>query len=142
MMAASGLSADLFEQNVDNYHNTPVTLFEQPGNEDAAKMVVCYDCHGSHTIQESDNTVSTVNTANLLETCQKCHPDATTSFVNTGPAHAGTSGIRATAVNLVSSIYAFSMVVFFGCMSGYLLLDRRKRHKEKDQDRTAHQAEE
>jgi hypothetical protein len=37
---------------------------------------VCTDCHGVHDILKADDPKSSVNPANLLATCQKCHPDA------------------------------------------------------------------
>ncbi|MGD2130802.1 MAG: hypothetical protein PVJ33_15240 [Lysobacterales bacterium] len=45
----------------------------------------CYDCHGYHTIKRVDNPESTVNPANRLETCRKCHENATEGFVTFQP---------------------------------------------------------
>ena len=45
----------------------------------------CFDCHGSHTIKRVDDPASSVHTNNRLQTCQKCHLDATAGFVTFQP---------------------------------------------------------
>ncbi len=49
----------------------------------------CFDCHGYHTIQRVNDPKSTVFPANRLQTCQKCHLDATEGFLSFQP-HATT----------------------------------------------------
>ncbi|MCX6226434.1 MAG: hypothetical protein NTV01_17075 [Bacteroidia bacterium] len=44
------------------------------------KAAKCSDCHGSHTILNVNNPNSSVGSANIVSTCQKCHPDANTRF--------------------------------------------------------------
>jgi hypothetical protein len=42
---------------------------------------VCYDCHGIHDIvSKRDPRKGLQVKANLLQTCRKCHPDASTNF--------------------------------------------------------------
>jgi len=55
------------------YHGKAHTL----GYEDAAK---CSDCHGSHSILNVNNPASSINSENIVGTCQKCHPDANARF--------------------------------------------------------------
>ena len=50
----------------------------------------CFDCHGNHAIQRVSNPASTVHPDNRLQTCQKCHKDATAGFVTFQP-HATTN---------------------------------------------------
>ena len=45
----------------------------------------CFDCHGYHTIQRVNDPKSTVYPANRLQTCQKCHLDATKGFLSFEP---------------------------------------------------------
>jgi cytochrome b subunit of formate dehydrogenase len=45
----------------------------------------CFDCHGSHTIKRVDDPSSSVHPNNRLETCQKCHLDATPGFAKFQP---------------------------------------------------------
>ena len=39
-----------------------------------ADIATCADCHGSHAILPASDPASSVSPANLLKTCQKCHP--------------------------------------------------------------------
>ena len=45
-----------------------------------ASMATCADCHGSHSIARVSDPVSTLSERNILATCRKCHPHATTGF--------------------------------------------------------------
>ena len=49
----------------------------------------CADCHGSHDILRAGNPASSVAPANLLNTCRKCHTNATAGFATFQP-HATT----------------------------------------------------
>ena len=49
------------------------------------RVARCSDCHGSHSIRAMDDPKSTVASANLVATCQKCHPQANASFVLFSP---------------------------------------------------------
>jgi len=44
------------------------------------KTAKCYDCHGAHDILPVDNPNSHLSRANVVTTCQKCHPGATRRF--------------------------------------------------------------
>jgi cytochrome b subunit of formate dehydrogenase len=54
-----------------------------------AKTATCSDCHGTHAIRPANDPASSVAPANLLQTCRKCHADATAGFA-TFEAHATT----------------------------------------------------
>jgi len=45
----------------------------------------CFDCHGSHKIQRVNDPRSTVFAANRLNTCRKCHTNASAGFVTFEP---------------------------------------------------------
>lgn len=45
----------------------------------------CSDCHGAHDILPSRDPLSRVNPANLVTTCQTCHPAANINFVKYDP---------------------------------------------------------
>jgi len=44
------------------------------------KTAKCYDCHGAHDILPVSDPRSHVSSANILQTCRKCHPKATKRF--------------------------------------------------------------
>ena len=50
-----------------------------------AHTAKCFDCHGSHKIKRVDSLQSSVHPQNRLETCQKCHEDATEGFITFYP---------------------------------------------------------
>jgi len=57
----------------DTYHGKVSRL----GYTNTAK---CYDCHGAHDIQKVTDPRSHLSRANVVETCKKCHSDATRRF--------------------------------------------------------------
>lgn len=61
------------ESFLDTYHGKSLSL----GREASA---TCVDCHGDHSILPVGNPVSTLSKANILPTCQQCHPDAGMGF--------------------------------------------------------------
>ncbi|MBI4495733.1 MAG: hypothetical protein HY697_02250 [Deltaproteobacteria bacterium] len=50
-----------------------------------ARSARCSDCHGYHNILPSRDPQSLTHPANLLATCQKCHPGATAGFTKYYP---------------------------------------------------------
>ncbi|UCH73484.1 MAG: hypothetical protein JSU82_14225 [Rhodospirillales bacterium] len=67
-----------YETYTGTYHGQVSTL----GYAYTAK---CFDCHGYHEIQRVDNEGSLMHESNRLETCRKCHADATAGFVSFQP---------------------------------------------------------
>lgn len=78
LMSEYGISTNVFESYVDDFHGATVALFEQHDPEVATNKAVCYDCHGIHDIQSVENGQAIRE--NLLVTCQQCHPNADTNF--------------------------------------------------------------
>ena len=67
-----------YETYAGTYHGQVHTL----GYAYTAK---CFDCHGYHEIQRVDDEASLMHESNRLETCRKCHADATAGFVSFQP---------------------------------------------------------
>jgi len=74
------------ETYFETYHGRASMLW---GGEKTAK---CSDCHGSHDIMPASDPSSKINSANIVETCAKCHPNSNPSFATYLP-HA-THGAR------------------------------------------------
>jgi cytochrome b subunit of formate dehydrogenase len=70
------------QDSLASYENTYHGKVTRLGYGETAK---CYDCHGSHRIQRVDDPASQVHRDNRLETCQKCHEEATAGFVTFQP---------------------------------------------------------
>ncbi|NOZ74768.1 MAG: hypothetical protein GXO90_05240 [FCB group bacterium] len=73
LIAKYGLLSGKVSSYQDSYHG----LALMKGNKNAA---TCYDCHGIHQILSAQDVRSTINPANLKNTCSHCHPKATDSF--------------------------------------------------------------
>lgn len=118
MMARHDISTDVFETYVSDFHGTTTMLFDpEHPNADPTKAV-CYDCHGVHNIKSVDDPEAGIK-QNLLETCQKCHPDATANFPNSWTSHFKPSLENNTLVYLVNLFYRIVIPVtlgFFGLM--------------------------
>jgi predicted CXXCH cytochrome family protein len=77
-------------QNCGNCHSKELktytgTYHGQVSTLGYAYTAKCYDCHGHHQIQRVDDETSKVHQANRLETCQKCHEEATEGFLTFHP---------------------------------------------------------
>jgi len=85
--AASRLkSAD----NCGGCHDEYLTTFRDGFHGKANNLgfvsgATCSDCHTPHNNLPEDNPLSSVNPANLLETCSRCHADVTQAFVSYDP---------------------------------------------------------
>ncbi len=73
-------------QSMKSYANT---YHGQVSTLGYAYTATCFDCHGSHGIQRVSHPQSTVHQNKRLQTCQKCHKDATPGFITFQP-HANT----------------------------------------------------
>jgi predicted CxxxxCH...CXXCH cytochrome family protein len=49
------------------------------------RVAACADCHGSHDIRPVAEPASRVNSANLVQTCGRCHAGANASYVKYDP---------------------------------------------------------
>ena len=73
MEQCSHCHEDYRESFADSYHGKATIL----GSERSA---TCSSCHGFHGVHPSSDPRSLVHEANLLATCQTCHPEATAGF--------------------------------------------------------------
>jgi formate dehydrogenase gamma subunit len=100
----------------DSYHG----LASSAGQQTVAN---CASCHGVHNIFPSSDPRSTVNKANLGQTCGKCHPDAGQRFA-IGAVHAlpnSTPGGQ--VLSLVKAFYLLAIPVILGFMILHNFLD-------------------
>jgi hypothetical protein len=118
LMSKYGISTDVFSTYVADFHGTTVTLFEKQSPDAPSNKAVCYDCHGVHDIRATDDPEATVIKENLLETCQKCHPDATTNFPASWTSHFQPTFEKQP---LVASVNIFYLILIPGTI-GFMLL--------------------
>lgn len=87
LMAKYGISTEVFDTYVADFHGTTVTLFERTTPDLPTNSAVCYDCHGVHNILPATDENSQVLKENLLTTCRQCHPDASANFPDAWMSH-------------------------------------------------------
>ncbi|MGD9093754.1 MAG: cytochrome c3 family protein [Anaerolineales bacterium] len=126
LMNKYGISTEVFDTYVSDFHGKTV-LFEAdvPGQE--TNKPVCIDCHGVHDIRSSDDPESQVMKDNLLTTCQKCHPDATSNFPASWLGHYVPDRNNFPVVYFVDLFYRIFIPVVLGSMTLLVLADGGRR---------------
>lgn len=93
----------------------------------------CADCHGAHRVFAQDDARSTVHTAQLIETCAACHPNARPAFVKYD-SHPELGNWRRNPVLTASFVFMNGLLVFVLTVFGLhtllwwirLRIDRRR----------------
>jgi hypothetical protein len=139
MMGRYGISTDVFDTYVADFHGTTVILFEALAPDQETNKPVCIDCHGVHDMKQVDDPESAVMKENLLSTCQKCHPDATANFPTSWISHYRPDPQHAPLVYYVRLFYQFfiptiviGMVLFVGSDVRKRLVDRKNKERRHD----------
>ena len=123
LMGKYDISTNVFDTYVADFHGTTVTLFERQSPDVPTNKPVCYDCHGVHNMKRADDPDSQVYQANLLETCQKCHPDATENFSASWLSHYEPDLERYPVVYFVDLFYKIMIPSVLGFMAVYVAID-------------------
>ena len=123
LMGRYGISTDVFETYVADFHGTTVVLFEEIAPDQETNKPVCIDCHGVHDMRPVDDPESRVIKRNLLNTCQRCHPDATTNFPDSWLSHYPPSPEHSPLVYFVDLFYKILIPAVIGAMVEFNLTD-------------------
>jgi hypothetical protein len=119
VMGRYGLSTNVLQTYLADFHGMTASLSR--GTEhapDKRVTALCIDCHGVHDIARVDEPGSRVLKANLVKTCQKCHPGATESFPSAWLSHYEPTWKSAPLVHGVKVFY----LVFIPLVIGGLVL--------------------
>ncbi len=127
LMARYGISTDVFDTYVSDFHGTTVVIFEKIAPDQETNKPVCIDCHGVHDMKEVNDPESRVIKENLLDTCQKCHPDATANFPDSWLSHYRPSPENNTLVYFVDLFYKFFIPGVLGPMIIFVIADGTRR---------------
>jgi hypothetical protein len=139
LMEKYGVSTDVFDTYVADFHGTTVSIFEKESPNAEVNKAVCYDCHGVHDIgAPNDPETGLQMQQNLLTTCQTCHPDATSNFTAAWMSHYIPSPDRYPLVYYVNLFYKFFIPTVLGGMALLVVMDvsrttinrRKKRHQQ------------
>lgn len=104
-------------------------------------VATCADCHGNHRILPASNPASPLAPANLVQTCGKCHQNASANFVKYDP-HADKHNrdrnpVLYAAAKMMQALL-FTTFAFFGVHTALWLargLKERRRGKDGDGQR-------
>jgi len=128
IMKQYGISTDVLDTYVSDFHGTTVTLFEKTDPNLPTNKPVCTDCHGVHDIQRVDDpTTGIALKENLLVKCQRCHPDATINFPDSWMSHYIASPDHFPLVYYVNLFYKILIPGVLGGMVLYVLTDIYRR---------------
>jgi predicted CXXCH cytochrome family protein len=117
LMDRYGISTDVLNTYVADFHGTTVTLFEKQSPDAQTNKPVCYDCHGVHDISKVDDPKTGIEMQqNLLVRCQVCHPDATSNFPTAWMSHYIPSPNHFGAVYYVNLFYKIFIPLVLGFM--------------------------
>lgn len=124
IMDKYGISTNVLNTYVADYHGTTVTLFEQNSPDLPTNKPVCIDCHGTHNISKTDNPQTGIALKeNLLKKCQRCHPDASANFPDAWMSHYDASPEKFPLVYYVNLFYKFFIPVVIGGMLVFVVSD-------------------
>jgi len=112
LMARYGLPNDVYDIYQISWHGVDVSVYKANWPSIWHESAVCTDCHGVHQILKTEDPQSTVNPANLLTTCQKCHAEAGENWIGAWTGHDEVSRERTPFVYYTQAFYnAFTPVV-------------------------------
>jgi len=94
----------------DSLRSYANTYHGQVGKLGYAYTATCFDCHGNHGIQRVSHPQSTVHPNNRLQTCRKCHADATAGFTSFQP-HANTHDVRRYPYMWITSKFMIALLL-------------------------------
>jgi len=123
LMRNYGISTNVFDTYVSDFHGTTVILFEKIAPDQKTNKPVCIDCHGVHDMRKVNDPESSVIKENLLTTCQKCHPEATSNFPTSWLGHYKPSEEDAPLIFYVDLFYKIIIPVTIGGMFIFIASD-------------------
>ena len=137
LMDKYGISTDVFDTYISDFHGKTSTLFEPKAEGQEPNTPVCIDCHGVHDIKSPQDPTSTVIQANLLTTCQKCHPDANENFPSAWLGHYVPDREKYPLVYYVDLFYKFFIPLVLGIMILFVGTDAIRRIINKSREKSS-----
>ncbi len=113
-VAVVGQCGNCHEDYVTSYHKT---YHGKVTNLGFADMATCASCHGAHDIRGASDPTSPVAPGNVLQTCQKCHKQASASFASWDPHPRPTDRSRDPVLywaNIAMNALLAGVFIFFG----------------------------
>ena len=130
-MGKYNISTQVFNTYLDDFHGRTVNFFRTQDPMQQSNKATCIDCHGVHNILPPDNPQSTVYPANLQQTCQQCHPDASIRFPEAWLGHYVPAWNKTPVLFAVNTGYQVFIPVTIGGFVLYIGLDAQRRIRKK-----------
>jgi len=128
IMEPYGLSTQVLNTYVADFHGTTVTLFEKQSPDQLTNKPVCYDCHGVHDIRATDDPEKGLQLrGNIRATCEKCHPGSGDNFPDSWLSHYIPSPEKYPLVYYVQLFYQIFIPTVLGGMGVFVLSDIYRR---------------
>ena len=139
IMDKYGISTQVLNTYVADFHGTTVTLFESTSPDQPTNKPVCIDCHGLHDIVKVDNPEHGIAIKkNLLLKCQQCHPGINENFPDAWLSHYIPSAENAPLVYYVNLFYQLLIPATIGGMLVFVITDFIRRMIERRRKGAAH----
>jgi predicted CXXCH cytochrome family protein len=122
LMAKYGLSTEVYDIYNLSWHGVDVSVYRANWPSIWHESAICTDCHGIHNILKTEDPGSMVNPANLLTTCQKCHPDAGVNWTGAWTGHYEVSQERTPFVYYTEVFYKSFTPMVLAISAFYVLL--------------------
>lgn len=129
IMDRYGISTQVLDTYVSDFHGTTIAIFARQSPDQAINQPVCFDCHGVHDIKAIDDPEKGLQVKeNILVSCQKCHPDATTtSFTDAWLGHYIPDAEKHPIVYYVNLFYSIFIPAVIGPMVIFVISDFARR---------------
>ena len=122
LMKKYNLSTHVVETYLKDFHGVSAVFYKKNGDDIRSWKAVCTDCHGVHDISAVADGNSPVLKKNLLNTCRKCHPDASSDFPSAWLSHYEPTPQKAALVYYVRLFYKFFIPFTIGGLLLHILL--------------------
>jgi len=139
IMDKYGISTEVLNTYVSDFHGTTITLFEKDNPQHASNKPVCYDCHGIHDIKAVDDPQKGLQVQeNMLAVCQRCHPDASENFSASWMSHYIPTPQKTPLVYYVQLFYKIFIPTVLGGMGVFVLADIYGKFRNRGKHSSAH----
>jgi hypothetical protein len=122
-MEKHDIATDVYSSYLADFHGRVIRYYRSNDSSMWRYEAICADCHASHAIYDVDDPRSSIAPANLLGTCQRCHPGAETNFTSTATGHFRIDRESSLLAYYVERIYQILIPLFVGMMAAYIGLD-------------------
>jgi predicted CXXCH cytochrome family protein len=117
LMGKYNLPSNVYDIYKTSWHGVDLTVYKSRWPTIWHDSAVCSDCHGVHDIRKTTDPASHVNSANLLTTCQKCHPKAGPNWTGAWTGHNEVSLKRTPSLYYTKVFYTYLVpLILWMCM--------------------------